>query len=51
MAVLRAEALQLVAESRSTVATARTLNLDPKLLYKWQRDAQPALPADLAMAA
>ena len=44
-AAFRTEALRVVAESRSTPA-ARALNLDPKLLYKWQRDAQPALPAD-----
>jgi len=40
--VFRAEALQVVAESRSTPPAARALNLDPKLLYKWQRDAQLA---------
>ena len=45
-AAFRSEALRVVAESRSTPAAARALNLDPKLLYKWQRDAQPALPAD-----
>lgn len=50
-AAFRAEALRVVAESRSTPAAARALNLDPKLRYKWQRDAQPALPADPAEAA
>ncbi|MGI4873455.1 MAG: transposase [Janthinobacterium lividum] len=49
-AAFRAEALRVVAESRSTPTAARTLNLDPKLLYKWQRDAQPTLPADPAEA-
>ena len=49
-AAFRAEALRVVAESRSTPAAARALNLDPRLLYKWQRDAQPALPADPAEA-
>lgn len=33
-------------ESRSTQAAARALNIDPKLLYKWQQDALLALPAD-----
>lgn len=47
-AAFRAEALRVVAESRSTPAAARALNLDPKLLYRWQRDTQPALPADAA---
>ena len=47
-AAFRAEALRVVAESRSTPAAARALNLDSKLLYKWQRDALPALPADPA---
>ncbi|MGI4872685.1 MAG: transposase [Janthinobacterium lividum] len=49
-AAFRTEALPVVAESRSTPAAARALNVDPKLLYQWQRDAQPALPADPAEA-
>ena len=44
-AAFRAEALRLAEQSRSTQAAARALNIDPKLLLKWQRDAQPALPA------
>ena len=35
----RAEALQLASESRSTQAAARALNINPKLLYKWQKEA------------
>ncbi|SET98764.1 transposase [Hymenobacter actinosclerus] len=38
-AAFRTEALRVVAESRSTPAAARALNLDPKLLYKWQKEA------------
>ncbi|HEX8350897.1 MAG TPA: transposase [Hymenobacter sp.] len=49
-AAFRTETLRMVAESRSTPVAARALNLYPKLLYKWQRDAQPALPADPAEA-
>ncbi|GAA4043513.1 hypothetical protein GCM10022409_31900 [Hymenobacter glaciei] len=44
-AALRTETLRMVAESRSIPVAARALNLDLKLLYKWQRDAHPALPA------
>ena len=39
-AAFRAEALRLASESRSTQAAARALNLNPKLLYKWQQAAQ-----------
>ncbi|MBC6607575.1 transposase [Hymenobacter sp. BT188] len=39
----RAEALRLASESRSTQAAARQLNITPKLLYKWQKAAQPPL--------
>lgn len=49
-AAFRTETLRMVAESRSTPVAARALNLEPKLLYKWQRDAHPALPADPAEA-
>ena len=36
---LRTEALRLAGESRSTQAAARALNIDPKRLYKWQKEA------------
>ena len=36
-AALRAEALRLASESRSTQAAAHALNSSPKLLYKWQQ--------------
>ena len=35
----RTEALRLAGESRSTQAAARALNIDPKRLYKWQKEA------------
>ncbi|MGI4820214.1 MAG: transposase [Janthinobacterium lividum] len=35
----RAEALRLASKSRSTQAAARALNINPKLLYKWQKEA------------
>ena len=38
-AAFRAEALRLAGESRSTQAAARALNIDPKRLYKWQKEA------------
>jgi transposase len=38
-AAFRAEALRLAAESRSTQAAARALNIDPKRIYKWQKEA------------
>ena len=38
-ASFRAEALRLAGESRSTQAAARALNISPKLLYKWQKEA------------
>jgi len=38
-AAFRAEALRLAGESRSTQAAARALNINPKLLYKWQKEA------------
>lgn len=34
-AALRAEALRLAGESRSTQAAARALSINVKLLYKW----------------
>ena len=33
------KALRLAGESRSTQAAARALNIDPKRLYKWQKEA------------
>ena len=42
-AAFRAEALRLASESRSTQAAARQLGISPKLLYKWQKAAQPVL--------
>ena len=38
-AAFRAEALRLAGESRSTQAAARALNIDPKRLYKWPKEA------------
>jgi len=38
-AAFRAEALRLARESRSTQAAARALNIDPKRIYKWQKEA------------
>jgi transposase len=38
-AAFRAEARRLAAESRSTQAAARALNIDPKRIYKWQKEA------------
>ncbi|MET4075380.1 transposase [Hymenobacter sp. UYCo722] len=56
-APFRAEALRLAGESRSTQAAARALNISPKLLYKWQKEALTPVAAargadlDLATAA
>ena len=44
-------ALRLASESRSTLATARALNIDAKRIYAWQEAAQLSLPADPAEAA
>jgi transposase len=38
-AAFRAEALRLAGENHSTQAAARALNIDPKCLYKWQKEA------------
>jgi transposase len=38
-AAFRSEALRLAGERRSTQAAARALNIDVKLLYKWQKEA------------
>ena len=56
-AAFRAETLRLASESRSTQAAARALNIDPKRLYKWQKEALTPVAAargaalDLATAA
>jgi len=47
----RAEALRLARERRSTQAAARDLNIDPKRIYLWQRQAQAPLPDAPAEAA
>ena len=38
-AAFRAEALRLASESRWTQAAARALNIDPKRIDKWQKEA------------
>jgi transposase len=38
-AASRAEALRLASESCSTQAAARALNIDPKRIYKWHKEA------------
>ena len=49
-AAFRAEALRLDAQSRSTQAAARALNIDPKPLYQWQKAAQTSVTAALGAA-
>ena len=49
-AAFRAEALRLAAQSRSAQAAARTLNIDPKRLYQWQKAAQTPVVAALGAA-
>ena len=44
-AAFRDEALRLASESRSTQAAARALNIDPKRLYKWQKEALTPISA------
>lgn len=46
-AAFRAEALRLAGESRSPQAAARALSINPKLLYKWQKEAQTPMGAAL----
>ena len=46
-AAFRAEALRLASESRSTQAAARALNINPKLLYKWQKEVLTPVAAAL----
>ena len=43
----RAEALRLASESRSTQAAAHALNINPKLLYKWQKEVLTPVAAAL----
>ncbi|RYY20959.1 MAG: hypothetical protein EOO36_02035 [Cytophagaceae bacterium] len=38
-AAFQAEALRLAAKCRSTQAAARPLIIDPKRIYKWQKEA------------
>ena len=49
-AAFRAEALRLAAQSRSTQAAARVLNIDPKRIYQWQKAAQMPVAAALGTA-
>ena len=49
-AAFRAEALRLAAQSRSTHAAARALNIDPNRLYQWQKAAQTPGAAALGAA-
>ena len=44
-AVFRAEALRLAGESRSIQAAAHALNIDPKRLYKWNKEALTSVAA------
>ena len=46
-AAFRAEALRLAEQSRSTQAAARALNIDPKRLCQWQKNAQTPVAAAL----
>ena len=48
-AVFRAEALRLAGESRSTQAADRALNIDPKRLCKWQKEALTPVAAARGM--
>ena len=49
-AAFRAEALRLAAQSRSTQAAARALNIDPKRICQWQKAAQTPVAAALGPA-
>ena len=49
-AACRAEALRLAAQSRSTQAAARALNIDPKRLCQWHKAAQTPVAAALDAA-
>jgi len=50
-AAFRAEVLRLASASCSTLAVARALNSNAKLLHQWQKAAQQPLPADPVEAA
>ena len=50
-AAFRAEALCLASESRPTLAAARALNINAKLLYQWQKATPKPLPTNPAEAA
>ena len=50
-AAFRTEALRLAEQSRSTQAAARALNVNPKLLYKWQKEALTPVAAARGAAA
>ena len=49
-AAFHAGALRLAAQSRSTQAAARALNIDPKRIYQWQKAAQTPVAAALGPA-
>ena len=49
-AAFRAEALRLAAQSRSTQAAARALNIDPKRIYQGQKATQTPVAAALGAA-
>ena len=44
-AAFRTEALHLAEQGRSTQAAARALSVNPKLLYKWQKEALTPIAA------
>ncbi|MGI4742429.1 MAG: transposase [Janthinobacterium lividum] len=44
-AAFRAEALHLAEQSSSIQAAARALNIDPKRIYKWQKEALTPMAA------
>ena len=50
-AAFRAEALRLASGSRPTLAAARALNINAKLLYQWQKAALQPLSTDPTEAA
>ena len=49
-AAFRAEAWRLAEQSRSTLAAARALNIDPKRIHQWQKAAQTLVAASLGAA-
>ena len=49
-AAFRAEALHLAAQSRSTQAAARPLNIDPERINQWQKATQTPMAAALGKA-